>query len=134
MDTGKRINSKMSKLWKFSGKTQRELAEIAGVSQTTINEYFGSNANITKKNFVNILSALGINLESIIDEKLRSQIDEKSGKDLIHAAEDISIILENLDLTHRKAFLTTAINLSKLKSGNKKITEAIERIEKNHLK
>lgn len=135
MDMGKRINSKLNKLFKFSGMTQREVAGLANVSQTTVNEYFGGNANITKKNFINILKALDVDLESVIDAKLKKMLKDDQNESSLKMAADISVILNHLEKPHKLAVLSTVINLSKMKSeNNHKISEAIDRLEKTQLR
>lgn len=128
MDKGRSIHLKLKRLFQLTWGSQRKFAEVSGINRGTINEFFSKQSNLTVKNFIKVLSALGIDLELVIEREIKNVIGDKKPQqhDL---NEDIALLLSGLKKSHRKELLIRAINLNKLQK-NTSIYEVIERVER----
>lgn len=131
MDQTKSLQSKIKKLFLLNWASQVEFAKVSGINKATVNEYFSKNKNITTKNFVKILGALGIDLHDIVDKELKRLVGDVSVDEGKESA-DIATLLNGLEKQQRKELLSRAINLNKMRKNNRMI-EVIERVEKRLL-
>lgn len=125
----KTLNEKTKKLFQLSGLSQSEFSRRAKVPVSTLHEFVFKDKNISFRSFIQIMSTLGVDIESLIEKQIRSSFDNKTNEKT-QEAEDILVLINNLDKYQKRELVVTAINLNKLKN-NSKVKHVIERIENN---
>lgn len=65
------FGSKLSTLVRSLGITQEDLAKKCQISRVTLNRYFRGKTELRSKDLLQILSVLGVDIETKIDQKLQ---------------------------------------------------------------
>lgn len=130
MNKPKSLNEKAQKLFRLLGFNHKQFSQKSEIPYATIHEFFNSEKNVTLSNFLKISSCLGVDIEKGFDDQI-NQVLNKENKNSQNV-DDIALLINSLDKLQRKAVLTTAIHLNRLKNKTK-IANVIERIEKKYL-
>ncbi len=114
-------------LWPLAqekGFTQTKIAEIIGRPATQVNKYFCGRGDVTGKNQILILNAIGFDLEKEIHHLRRNLKPEKN----IKCINDLVVCLfQHLDHESKKAILTLLLGSIEI-GGIKQLPEEIKQI------
>lgn len=93
----------ISVLARLKGETQASLSQKCGISRATINRYFRGRTELKARDFVALLTVLGVDLVSEISHEI-----EAAGSRKIHGREtvykDVVCLLRRLETPVRKTF------------------------------
>lgn len=72
------LGRKLAILAKLKGFTQEQIAKSCSMSRISVNRFFRSHTEIRASDLGSVLATLGINLESMIDHAIASQMGNKN--------------------------------------------------------
>jgi transcriptional regulator with XRE-family HTH domain len=128
----KSINEKLLILSKMKGQSQSDIAKDVGMQPSHINRYFNGANDITSSHFVDILKALGIDLEEIILKEFEKLTGDENGT-IEDFSTSVKYLLDSLDEIGRQTALSNLLWMAqtymKAKGTNfpKKIETQIKR-------
>lgn len=123
---GMRFNKKLEQLIKLNGLSQKELSQKSGVDKTIICRFLKSGHNISLDNTQKILKILDIDLDFIVQSKIKSFIDDN--KPIVRTKTKIDVFFNNLNLHQKRTVFKSILSFTKNKN------QVIQSNEYNNLK
>lgn len=103
----------------LKGKTQAELARDIGMKPSNLNHYLRGHSDIHAKHFTNILLALDIDIEALVNQEIATlnglKLEAREGK--LRLGEAVESVAKALPATERKAMLRYVMKLAQLNLG-----------------
>jgi transcriptional regulator with XRE-family HTH domain len=127
----KALSEKLFMLSRVRGISQTEIAEHMAVQVQHVNRYFNGRSDLYSSHLINLLKALGIDLDQLVSAKLKK--DTQVSEDEIETAEDcVKYLLNSLDELGRQTYLSNLAWAAKV-SSKKKLPQRVNEILKNEI-
>lgn len=126
-DTTVGFGLKLAMLAKSKGYTQKQIAQICGLSRITIHRYFNGRTDLRSSDLLRILKILAVDVEGEVDQCLGESLAGKEvKKEPVY--KDVAIVLQNLNAQTRKTLLEQISWWAKASPGTK-LENSNERIQ-----
>jgi len=113
-------------LIKKQRKNQSSLARETGISYSSLNSYLNENRDIQSSSLITLLNELGINLEEILEAKVKERHSDKIDIEVGH---NVTKILLGLNPISRKTLTSTILSYAKKSHLKKTEIQALKDFE-----
>lgn len=113
------IRNKLRKLLIITGLSRREFSRKSKIKLSTLHDYFTNEKNINSSTFINLLDFFGIDLLTLINNKIKENISENNLiLDKNNNISDLEVLINTLKKDQKKELIRKAINLHKLNKNH----------------
>jgi len=100
------LGQRLSVIALTSGKTQTQIAQNIGMPVSKLNRFFNGHSQLNSDNLILVLRELGIELESIIESRVKSNARIGS-VEIDSRADCLKFLFEQLDSVGQQIFLSS---------------------------
>ena len=103
-DSERTLGPVVNQLIRASDFSQTEICDLAGVSKTNLNKFLNGHAGLSSENLIKVLKSVGVDLESLVKEKIAEKSASEFGE-ISSDAQALEMLLSRLDKMGRQIYL-----------------------------
>ncbi len=119
------VPMKMASLLKERGMSISQASKIMGISNTSLSKFLNGRTSLKSRHLFCLLEILGIDLKSLLDEKLSSS--QKEGD--IRIGRDVTNLMNHFNELEKRVLLKEVLKTTERKASKNKLGESYYRLK-----